>query len=82
MVCRKKNVWLIIPLFRQNEMEAFVVLTQAKVPRQLNWEDHDLLKTVGMQLTNALALAMPAMPCPAHASLKPITGFRPIWFMT
>jgi len=52
----EKNVWLIIPLFRQNEMEAFVVLTQAKVPRRLNWEDHDLLKTVGMQLTNALAL--------------------------
>jgi putative PEP-CTERM system histidine kinase len=52
----EKNVWLIIPLFRRNEMEAFVVLTQAKVPRRLNWEDHDLLKTVGMQLTNALAL--------------------------
>lgn len=53
----KKNVWLIIPLFRQNDLEAFVVLTQAKVPRKLNWEDHDLLKTVGMQLTNALALS-------------------------
>ena len=53
----KKNVWLIIPLFRQNDLEAFVVLTQAKVSRKLNWEDHDLLKTVGMQLTNALALS-------------------------
>jgi putative PEP-CTERM system histidine kinase len=53
----EKNVWLIIPLFRQNDMEAFVVLTQAKVSRRLNWEDHDLLKTVGMQLTNALALS-------------------------
>jgi putative PEP-CTERM system histidine kinase len=53
----ENNVWLIIPLFRQNELEAFVVLTQAKVPRRLNWEDHDLLKTVGMQLANALALS-------------------------
>ena len=53
----EKNVWLIIPLFLQNEMAAFVVLTQAKVPRLLNWEDHDLLKTVGMQLANALALS-------------------------
>jgi putative PEP-CTERM system histidine kinase len=53
----EKNVWLIIPLFRQNDMEAFVVLTQAKIARRLNWEDHDLLKTVGMQLTNALALS-------------------------
>lgn len=52
----EKNVWLIIPLFLQNELAAFVVLTQAKVPRLLNWEDHDLLKTVGMQLANALAL--------------------------
>jgi putative PEP-CTERM system histidine kinase len=50
------NVWLIIPLFKQNEMVAFAVLTKARVQRQLNWEDHDLLKTVGMQLANALAL--------------------------
>ncbi len=54
---KEKNVWLIIPLFRQNEMEAFVVLTQARVRRKLNWEDHDLLKTAGMQLANALALS-------------------------
>ncbi|MDP2904148.1 MAG: PEP-CTERM system histidine kinase PrsK [Methylovulum sp.] len=54
---KEKNVWLIIPLFRQNELEAFVVLTQARVIRKLNWEDHDLLKTVGMQLANALALS-------------------------
>ena len=53
----QNNICLIIPLFRQNEIEAFVVLTKAKVPRQLIWEDHDLLKTVGMQLTNALALS-------------------------
>jgi putative PEP-CTERM system histidine kinase len=52
----KNNVWLLIPLFRQNEIAAFVVLTKARVVRKLNWEDHDLLKTVGMQLTNALAL--------------------------
>lgn len=52
----KNNVWLIIPLFQQNEMVAFVVLTKARIFRQLNWEDHDLLKTVGMQLANALAL--------------------------
>jgi putative PEP-CTERM system histidine kinase len=53
----ENNICLIIPLFRQNELVAFVVLTKAKVPRQLIWEDHDLLKTVGMQLTNALALS-------------------------
>ncbi|PPD35082.1 MAG: PEP-CTERM system histidine kinase PrsK [Methylomonas sp.] len=50
------KVWLIVPLFHLNHLEAFVVLTQPRVPRKLNWEDHDLLKTVGMQLANALAL--------------------------
>lgn len=50
------KIWLIIPLFRLNTLEAFVVLTQARVPRALNWEDLDLLKTVGFQLSNALAL--------------------------
>jgi putative PEP-CTERM system histidine kinase len=50
------QVWLIVPLFHLNKLEAFVVLTQARAPRKLDWEDHDLLKTVGMQLANALAL--------------------------
>ena len=50
------EVWLIVPLFHLNYLEAFAVLTQPRVPRKLNWEDHDLLKTVGMQLANALAL--------------------------
>lgn len=50
------EVWLIVPLFHLRHLEAFVVLTQPRVPRKLNWEDHDLLKTVGMQLANALAL--------------------------
>lgn len=50
------EIWLIVPLFHLNHLESFVVLTQPRVPRKLNWEDHDLLKTVGMQLANALAL--------------------------
>lgn len=54
---KEKQVWLIIPLFHQNDVEAFVVLTRAKIFRKLNWEDHDLLKTAGMQLANALALS-------------------------
>lgn len=50
------QVWLIIPLLHLRNVEAFVILTQARAVRKLNWEDHDLLKTVGMQLANALAL--------------------------
>lgn len=50
------QVWLIVPLLHLHHLEAFVILTQARAVRKLNWEDHDLLKTVGMQLANALAL--------------------------
>ena len=51
-----KEIWLIVPLFQSNNLEAFIVLTKPRVSRQIDWEDHDLLKTVGMQLANALAL--------------------------
>nr|WP_305908421.1 XrtA/PEP-CTERM system histidine kinase PrsK [Methylomarinum sp. Ch1-1]MDP4521250.1 PEP-CTERM system histidine kinase PrsK [Methylomarinum sp. Ch1-1] len=53
---RQNNIWLIVPLFLQNDLEAFVVLSKPRVARQIDWQDHDLLKTVGMQLANALAL--------------------------
>ncbi len=49
-------IWLIVPLFLQQELKAVVVLTKPRVVRRLDWQDHDLLKTVGMQLANALAL--------------------------
>ncbi len=51
------DIWLLIPLLQQNELKAFVVLTKPRVPRKLNWEDHDLLRTVGMQLANAFILS-------------------------
>ena len=51
-----EDIWLIVPLFNKNNLEGFVILTQPRVARQIDWEDHDLLKTTGMQLANALAL--------------------------
>ena len=56
-LAKDQRISLIVPLFRQHKLVAFVVLAKAKINRQLIWEDHDLLKTVGMQLTNALALS-------------------------
>jgi len=56
-LAKEQSISLIVPLFRQKKLVAFVVLAKAKIKRQLIWEDHDLLKTVGMQLTNALALS-------------------------
>ena len=51
-----EDIWLIVPLFQKNSLDGFVVLTQARYSRQIDWEDHDLLKTTGMQLANALVL--------------------------
>jgi putative PEP-CTERM system histidine kinase len=50
------NIWLIVPLCVKGDLEAFVVLSKPRLPRQIDWQDHDLLKTVAMQLANALAL--------------------------
>ncbi len=50
------QIWLIVPLFQKSNLEGFVILTEPRVPRLIDWDDHDLLKTVGMQLANALAL--------------------------
>jgi putative PEP-CTERM system histidine kinase len=57
--------WLVVPLLHQQRVEAFVVLTHPQPPRALNDEDYDVLKTVGMQLANALALqqASEALAC-------------------
>lgn len=39
--------WLIVPLFLQNRMFGFVVLEKPRIVPSLNFEDHDLLRTVG-----------------------------------
>ena len=52
----KKNIWLLVPLLQQNKLIAFIVLAKPRISRTLNWEDHDMLKTFGMQLANAFAL--------------------------
>jgi putative PEP-CTERM system histidine kinase len=39
--------WLIVPLFLQNKLFGFAVLEKPRVVPGLNFEDHDLLRTVG-----------------------------------
>lgn len=48
--------WLIVPLINHDDLYGFIVLSQPRAPRTVNWEDHDLLKMIGYQLTNYLAL--------------------------
>jgi putative PEP-CTERM system histidine kinase len=39
--------WLITPLFLQNRLFGFIVLEKPTIVPSLNFEDHDLLRTVG-----------------------------------
>jgi putative PEP-CTERM system histidine kinase len=50
------EAWLVIPLLFKEDLIGFVLLEHSSVRRHLNWEDHDLLKTIGHQLSGYLAL--------------------------
>lgn len=50
------RAWLIVPMMQLEELRGFVVLGRPRAARQLNWEDHDLLKTAGRQLANYIGL--------------------------
>jgi putative PEP-CTERM system histidine kinase len=47
---RHTNWWLIVPLLIGNRLFGFIVLQKPLVTFPLNFEDHDLLKTVGKQV--------------------------------
>jgi len=49
------NGWLLVPLKNQDVLLGFVLLLTPPVKRPLNWEDRDLLKTVGRQAASYLA---------------------------
>lgn len=49
------NWWLVVPLIQEDSLIAFVVLQRSRAPRNLSWEDRDLLKAVGQQLAAYLA---------------------------
>ncbi len=51
-----QNPWVILPLMHGAEVLGFVLLTRSQTKRQLNWEDSDLLRTVGRQAASYLAL--------------------------
>lgn len=50
-----KRVWLVVPLIYRDSLHGFVVLGDPKVRRGLDWEDFDLLRTVGHQAASYLA---------------------------
>jgi len=50
------SVWLIIPLKHQYEVNGFFILLESEVNQHTNWEDRDLLKAAGRQISSYLAL--------------------------
>ncbi len=46
--------WLLIPLIHLDRLTAILVLGRPRAPRELNWEDYDLLKTAGRQAASYL----------------------------
>ena len=50
-----KRPWLLIPLAHHEGLLGIIVLHRARAPRSLDWEDYDLLKTVGRQAAYYLA---------------------------
>lgn len=52
----ERSIWLIVPLLHyRDELIGFVVLEEPRVPRSLNWEDRDILKTVARQIASYVA---------------------------
>jgi putative PEP-CTERM system histidine kinase len=50
-----ERAWLIVPLVHRDRLTGFVVLLQPRAARALDWEDWDLLRTVGRQAASTLA---------------------------
>lgn len=55
-LANERRAWLVVPLLHHgDQLVGFVLLQAARAPRSLNWEDHDILKTVGRQVASYLA---------------------------
>lgn len=52
------TAWLIVPLLHKDELVGFIVLARSRGNFIFNWEDIDLLKTVGKQAAGYLRLLM------------------------
>jgi len=48
--------WLLVPVKHHSKLIGFIVLKRSLSPRQINWEDRDLLKTAAQQAASYLAL--------------------------
>jgi putative PEP-CTERM system histidine kinase len=52
-----RAIWLAVPLVHRDELTGILILQRSIVARDLNWEDFDLLRTLGRQGASYLAEA-------------------------
>src|SRR3546814_304395 len=50
-----RRAWLIVPLIHLERLAGFLLLERSPVVADLNWEDFDLLRTVGQQAASYIA---------------------------
>jgi putative PEP-CTERM system histidine kinase len=53
----EESPWLAVPLVHRDRLTAILLLRQSLAPRDLNWEDYDLLRTLARQGASYLAEA-------------------------
>jgi putative PEP-CTERM system histidine kinase len=46
------RVWLAVPVIHRDQLAGFLVLERPRAAQSLNWEDFDLLRTVGRQVAS------------------------------
>lgn len=49
------RIWLAIPLVHLDSLAGFILVERTVAPRSLNWEDYDLLRTLGRQAASYIA---------------------------
>lgn len=67
------DIWLIVPLVHNERLLGFVILLQPRAPQPINWENLDLLKTVGLQAASYIAFNRAAE---ALAEARQFEGFN------
>ena len=50
-----EDAWALVPLIHFDRLVGVIVLARPRNPRQLDWEDFDLLRVAGQQLASYLA---------------------------
>ena len=54
-IAANPRIWLAVPLIHLDVMVGVLMLERSLAPRELNWEDFDLLRTLGRQAASYIA---------------------------